>query len=1042
MSATNSGTSSLLTDDSGATYNSTNNTAVINISGNAATSTDASNVTVIPATTGIWYPTFVSTTVSGNKALNTYANFNYNVGSNTFNTVSLNATGTITIASTAGPVTDVAIFQDTTAGTTRSIRFMPNSGNGSWNYINNTGDCSVFARNVAGSTQPITLTIANSISGGVRVAPASTYIGWGGTTTIPTHTLTFDTNGSRFNTIPKTSVAPYDGDDLCNKTYVDSTSGPATTISISSTTTGDWFPTFVTSQSGTQAITTDIDLKYNAGSNTLSLPVLSATTSAQISGTLTMSSASAPTITTNTGTNNLTISTKTGDGGNVVIAPRGTTALTLSSTDITTPFNNITLSQGTSNLRIGLGATTGSAVNLMIGQNVPYSMVSGAGGGLNTIYGNDSGKNMGSGAYYNTLMGHGAASGLVSGTLNLFMGIASGFQSGGPGGSGAGSYNTAVGTYAGAAMTNSASANCLLGTSAGRYMLDSYWNTCLGTDCGQQISNGADRNTFVGGLSGPQTAANKLSGANNVALGYQAGNLMVGAAGNNTFVGTDAGKGNTTGSSNVFVGFTSGYQSAGESSQNVCVGVYAGDSMTGVASGNTLLGYEAGSGITTGLNNTIIGSQAGTNITGQNNIVIGQGAQVPNGAASNQISIGLAQDTMYIPGSLSVTGAAYAPTASSGTNNTQIATTAFVQTAISSGGSSYWTALTNNIYSNNTGNVGIGTTAPSKKLEVIGDALINGLTIGKGSGGSSLNTALGYQAIYSNTTGLYNTAVGYQSMYFNISGQYNTAVGFQAMYGSSGISTGANNCAFGYSALKVNTYGEENVAIGSFALKSNTGGAYNTAIGYASLFSNTGGEYNTAIGYNALFNTTSSSNTSVGYEAGMSNTSGTNNTFIGSSANCSSGNFSNSTAIGTGAQITANNQIVLGRSNETVNIPGSLNVTGVSTFSKQILTTPGQVITATSFIALTTPISNIYFINSTSILTIQLPLPNSSYAGSRVLFRRIVQSNNNISITAGGSLVLQQVSSAVLINTISFSSVAYSTEFVSDGTYWCQLYEI
>ena len=83
----------------------------------------------------------------------------------------------------------------------------------------------------------------------------------------------------------------------------------------------------------------------------------------------------------------------------------------------------------------------------------------------------------------------------------------------------------------------------------------------------------------------------------------------------------------------------------------------------------------------------------------------------------------------------------------------------------------------------NAGNVGIGISTPTTKLEVAGgDALLNGLTVGKGGGSVSDNTAAGYQALYSNTTGNGNTASGYGTLYSNTEGNENTATGSQALY--------------------------------------------------------------------------------------------------------------------------------------------------------------------------------------------------------------------------------------------------------------------
>jgi hypothetical protein len=79
-------------------------------------------------------------------------------------------------------------------------------------------------------------------------------------------------------------------------------------------------------------------------------------------------------------------------------------------------------------------------------------------------------------------------------------------------------------------------------------------------------------------------------------------------------------------------------------------------------------------------------------------------------------------------------------------------------------------------YVNYNGNVGIGTIAPTAKLEVTGgDAMINGVRVGRGSGNIASNTAIGYTALISNTTGASNTALGNRALANNTTGPYNTA---------------------------------------------------------------------------------------------------------------------------------------------------------------------------------------------------------------------------------------------------------------------------
>ena len=75
------------------------------------------------------------------------------------------------------------------------------------------------------------------------------------------------------------------------------------------------------------------------------------------------------------------------------------------------------------------------------------------------------------------------------------------------------------------------------------------------------------------------------------------------------------------------------------------------------------------------------------------------------------------------------------------------------------------------------------------------------------------------------------------------------------------------------------------------------------------------------------FNTTGSGNSFVGFDAGRANSTGSNNTIIGNNANVAVATF-RSHCRRRSAVVSSNNNVVLGRSVETVRIPGNLVVTG------------------------------------------------------------------------------------------------------------------
>lgn len=165
--------------------------------------------------------------------------------------------------------------------------------------------------------------------------------------------------------------------------------------------------------------------------------------------------------------------------------------------------------------------------------------------------------------------------------------------------------------------------------------------------------------------------------------------------------------------------------------------------------------------------------------------------------------------------------------------------------------------------------------------------------------GGSYNSAFGALALYSNTTGSENTASGLQALYSNTTGGDNTASGSRALLnnttGSENTASGANalimntsgsqNTASGINALYLNNVGIRNTADGYDALYTNTYGSDNTASGFQALNRNEGGYHNTADGLNAVFaNSFGNDNTGVGYLALSSNTTGSNNIAIGSNA--------------------------------------------------------------------------------------------------------------------------------------------------------------
>jgi hypothetical protein len=90
------------------------------------------------------------------------------------------------------------------------------------------------------------------------------------------------------------------------------------------------------------------------------------------------------------------------------------------------------------------------------------------------------------------------------------------------------------------------------------------------------------------------------------------------------------------------------------------------------------------------------------------------------------------------------------------------------------------------------------------------------------------NTAFGFNALFSNTSGSFNTVNGTSALYLNTTGSRNTATGVHALASNA---TGASNTAIGYLALVYST-GNKNIALGNGAGAALASGNRNIYLGH------------------------------------------------------------------------------------------------------------------------------------------------------------------------------------------------------------------
>ena len=229
------------------------------------------------------------------------------------------------------------------------------------------------------------------------------------------------------------------------------------------------------------------------------------------------------------------------------------------------------------------------------------------------------------------------------------------------------------------------------------------------------------------------------------------------------------------------------------------------------------------------------------------------------------------------------------------------------------------------------GNVGVGPTNPTAKLDVSGNIntstqyniggnrvlainaaqnnTIVGITNASVSAGGG-NTFVGVAAGANNTIGVSNVFVGIGAGSGNTNGAENTYVG-----GGAGLfGNGSGNSFFGRlagSSMQLNS--NANSFFGANAGAAISSGGLNSFFGWGAGLMNTTGANNTFLGVQAgAQNLGGGNNTFVGKDAGDGNQSGQNNTLIGTFADVATGAISNGTAIGYRAAVSQANSLVLG----------------------------------------------------------------------------------------------------------------------------------
>lgn len=284
--------------------------------------------------------------------------------------------------------------------------------------------------------------------------------------------------------------------------------------------------------------------------------------------------------------------------------------------------------------------------------------------------------------------------------------------------------------------------------------------------------------------------------ATNVALGAGALQSSNSGNGNNIAIGYEAGRSNTTGAYNTWVGGLD----------------YSGG--LAVGRNNTTGQYNAGFGAgalannTTASNNTAVGYQAAyANTTGNENLAVGSQALVANTTGSANTAIGKF---------------------ALGTNTTGTRLTAVGTGAGAAGNYSSFVGYLSGNANTGDSNTGVGDSALKVHTSGVANTAMGQSAMSSSTTAAS-NAAFGVSALGALTTGSFNVAVGRDALLANTTASNSTAVGYQAGYNSNASS--GNNVFIGYQAGTNSTTGNQVIMIGAGSQPSAAGAGNELVIG-------------------------------------------------------------------------------------------------------------------------------------------------------------------------------------------------------------------